>query len=137
MKKYRDRKVMQQKDAHNPILGLDNEADVSPFTGDRTPGLRLMMEMVEDSRLMVEDSFQDRDVLRLCVAEEANLRQIGIVIKRSDKHSFEVVGEDFYVKANNGKHKGWVVATAFVRVGDGTLPDNKATLSLGNTTTRN
>jgi hypothetical protein len=79
---------------------------------------------------MVGDSFQDRDVLRLHVAEEANLRQIGIVIKRSDQRSFEVVGEDFYVKANNGKRKGWVVSAAFVRVGDGTLPDKKATRSL-------
>jgi hypothetical protein len=126
MKKYRDRKAREQKDAHNRILGRDGDGDDSPFTGEDSAGLRLM-EMVEGRRLMVGDSFQDRDVLRMRVAEEANLRQIGIVIKRSDKRSFEVVGDDFYVKANNGKRKGWVVTAAFVRAGDGPLPVNKAT----------
>ena len=131
LKQYRDRKDRQQKDAHNAILGPVNEGDDSQFTGDDTLGLRLM-EIVEGRRLCVGQSFQDRDVLRMRVAEEANLRQIGIVIKRSDNRSFEVVGDDFYVKANNGKRKGWVVAAAVVREGDGPLPDNKATRSLGN-----
>lgn len=87
MKAYPDRKARQAKDKNNHALADDDEMGVSPFTGDQTPGLRLM-EVVEGCRLQKGHTFQEKDVLHLRVAEEANLRQIFVVIKRSDNRCF-------------------------------------------------
>ncbi len=38
-----------------------------------------------------------------------------------------MVGDQFYVKANNMERNGWVVNTAIVRLGDGNMPDNSVT----------
>ena len=49
-----------------------------------------------------------------------------ITTVRSDKYQLLVVGEDFYVKANNTERRGWVVSTAVCRDGDGPMPENAA-----------
>ncbi len=38
-----------------------------------------------------------------------------------------MMGDQFYVKANNTEQNGWVVNTAIVRLGDGNLPNNSVT----------
>jgi hypothetical protein len=64
MKKYRDRKNQERMDANNAVLAPNDEDDVSQFSGDQTPTLRVM-EVVESKRLKKGHTFQQRDVLRL------------------------------------------------------------------------
>jgi hypothetical protein len=85
------------------------------------------MSEVEVRRLHPRDSFGSKEILRMRIAEEANLRGVWISTIRSDHRVLEVVGDQFYVKANNTERNGWVVNTAIVRLGDGNLPNNSVT----------
>ena len=118
-KKWTDAKLRQRR--YNTSLG-----SLVDYTGDMTPSLRLMSE-VEVRRLNARDSFENKEVLRMRIAEEANLRGVWITTLRSDTRVLLVVGDNFYVKANNTERNGWVVTTAIVRLGDGNMPANKVT----------
>ncbi len=100
--------------------------DLLVYTGDASPLLRLMT-VVQQRRLMVGDSFENKDTLRMRIAEEANLANKEISTVRSDTMQLVVVGVDFYVKANNTERRGWVVSSAICRNGDGEMPNNAAT----------
>ena len=95
----------------------------------RETGIHLERE-AEARRLNPRDSFENKEVLRMRIAEEANLRGVWITTIRSDSRVLLVVGDKFYVKANNSERNGWVVTTAIVRLGDGNLPDNSVTREL-------
>ena len=70
---------------------------------------------------MASHTFTSRDILYLCVAEEANLRSIVIKINRSDNQQFVVTGIDFYVRAIFTDRVGWTVTAAVCRDGDDIL----------------
>ena len=48
-------------------------AGVMNYSGDNTPIIRLM-SVVEERRLRTGDNFENKDILLLRIAEEANLR---------------------------------------------------------------
>ena len=121
-KKWTDMKLRQRKK-------FFSSGTMVEYTGDMTPSLRLMSE-AEARRLNPRDSFENKEVLRMRIAEEANLRGVWITTIRSDSRVLLVVGDKFYVKANNSERNGWVVTTAIVRLGDGNLPDNSVTRQL-------
>ena len=100
-KKWTDAKLRQRR--YNTSLG-----SLVEYTGDMTPSLRLMSE-VEVRRLNARDSFENKEVLRMRIAEEANLRGVWITTLRSNTCVLLVVGDNFYVKANNTERNGWVV----------------------------
>ena len=120
-KRWTDRRARQRRHAERNV-----DMDILHYSGDCTPMLRMMTE-VQQRRLMVGDSFQAKDTLRMRIAEEANLRNKEITIVRSDAMQLVVVGVDFYVKANNTERRGWVVTTAICREGDGIVPTNAST----------
>ena len=118
-KAWTDRRARQRRHQRAGI------ADLIQYTGDSTRTLRLM-SVVQQRRLMSGESFETKDILRMRIAEEANLGNKEITTVRSDKYQLLVVGEDFYVKANNTERRGWVVSTAVCRDGDGPMPENAA-----------
>ena len=67
------------------------------------------------------------ELLRMRIAEEANLRGVWITTLQSDTPVLLVVGNNFYIKANNTECNGWAVTTAIVQLGDGNMPANKVT----------
>ena len=119
-KRWTDRRARLRR---NERIG---NGDLLVYTGDASPLLRLMT-VVQQRRLMVGDSFENKDTLRMRIAEEANLANKEISTVRSDTMQLVVVGVDFYVKANNTERRGWVVSSAICRNGDGEMPNNAAT----------
>ena len=113
-KKYTDKMLrMRRKAAGGKALLAHN----IEYSGDNTSTLR-PMRTVLSSRLENGDTFVDKDILKLRIAEEANLRRIQIRWKRSDLTQVIAVGEDFFVSASLNQKKGWVVKQAQVRDGD-------------------
>ena len=119
-KRWTDRRARLRR---NERIG---NGDLLVYTGDASPVLRLMT-VVQQRRLMVGDSFESKETLRMRIAEEANLANKEITTVRSDTMQLVVVGVDFYVKANNTERRGWVVSSALCREGDGDMPNNAAT----------
>lgn len=119
-KRWTDRRARQRRNAKN------DSGDLGVYSGDCSPMLRMMTDVMQ-RRLMPGDSFQNKEVLRMRIAEEANLAHKEITTVRSDKMQLVVVGSDFYIKANNTERRGWVVSTAICRDGDGPMPSNSAT----------
>ena len=72
------------------------------YTGCLHPTLRTMAE-VEKSRLKAGHTFPDKDVLKLRVAEEANLRGINFHVPSSEVCQYKACGEMFVVETNNNK----------------------------------
>ena len=66
---------------------------------------------------MAGHSFASRDIMYLCVAEEANIRAIVIKINRSDNQQFVATGIGFYVRATFTDGLGWTVTAAVCREG--------------------
>ena len=127
MKAWRvDRKRWTDRRARLRRSERIGNGDLLVYTGDASPVLRLM-SVVQKRRLMVGDSFETKDTLRMRIAEEANLANIEITTVRSDTTQLVVVGVDFYVKANNTERRGWVVSSAICRDSDGEMPTNAAT----------
>jgi hypothetical protein len=73
------------------------------------------MPDVHKSWLEVNHTFPDKEILVLCVAEEANLRGINFVCTRSDLREFKCTGPRFCVIARHLEHLGWCVSVANVR----------------------
>ena len=95
-----------------------NTTSVGTYTGCLHPVLR-PMSVVELNRLKVGDTFPDIDLLKLRVAEEANLRGISFHITRSEIRQLRCYGYKFVVEANNTEYaQGFVVTVCSVRNGD-------------------
>jgi len=67
---------------------------------------------VQKCRLEVNHTFPDKEILVLCVAEEANLQGINFVCARSDLHEIKCTGPRFCVIARHSEHLGWFVSVA-------------------------
>ncbi len=81
----------------------------SDLSGDQTEQLRPISK-VEKARLSVGDTFQSNDVVKLRIAEEANLRGILMRVQQSDVMNLTVVGLHFYIHATIFEHVGWCIA---------------------------
>ena len=96
---------------------LDSAA-VARYTGSLHPTLRPMSE-VEENRLQVGQTFPDIDLLKLRIAEEANLRGISYKTTRSKIRQIRCYGFLFVVEANNTEYaQGFSVTVCSVRHGD-------------------
>jgi sRNA-binding carbon storage regulator CsrA len=102
------------------------------LSGDQTEQLRPMAE-VEKSRLSAGNIFRSKDVVKLRIAEEANLRGISTRVQRSDVMNLTVVGINFYVHATVYENVGWCIHAAVCRECDDVLkipPRDKVDLSV-------
>ena len=102
------------------------------LSGDQTEQLRPMAE-VEKSRLIVGNVFRSKDVVKLRIAEEANLRGISTRAQRSDVMNLTVVGINFYVHATVYENVGWCIHAAVCRECDDVLkipPRDRVDLSV-------
>jgi hypothetical protein len=81
---------------------------------------------VESHRLLQDHTFQYKETLQLCIAEEANLHQLKVKMIRSDHNNIIVAGSNFYVYATYSVHSGWMVRNSCCREGDNTsvIPPN-------------
>ncbi len=66
------------------------------FKGDPNKMVR-PMEYVESYCLLKGHTFQLRETLQICIAEEANLRLIKVKTIRSNSNNLIVAGRNFYV----------------------------------------
>ncbi len=73
------------------------------YTGCLHPTIQTMSD-VEARRLRVGDTFPDIDILKLRIAEEANLRGVCFQTTRSEIRQLCCYGHRFVVEANNTEH---------------------------------
>jgi hypothetical protein len=92
----------------------------SSFTGKQNDRLHTMNE-VEKSGLIDNQTFKSKDVIQLCISEEANLHGINTIAIQSDHTNITVIGVNFYVYATFTEKVGWRVQTAICREGDDIL----------------
>ncbi len=93
---------------------------LSRYSGDNSTQLRTMKD-VESNRLEEGHTFASRDIMNLCIAEEANLRCIKMKVERSDSTHFVVLGIKFYVSGTYSETCGWKANTVVCRDGDDLL----------------
>jgi hypothetical protein len=77
------------------------------------------MTSVESDPLLVDHTFPSKEILIICIAEEANLSGINISVKRSDDFRFEVVGSKqskFAVVTACSSAKGWRITVCQTRL---------------------
>ncbi len=87
--------------------------DESEYTGDVTPTLRLMAQVI-NFHLKLGHTFPERDLVVLRIAEEANYRGILFQMEKSDELELYCRGPDgFLVYATNGNY-GWTVTRCSV-----------------------
>ena len=93
-------------------------SDIVEHSGVLTDVLRMMTE-VQTSPLLVDHTFPDKELLLLCIGEEANLSGCRVSCKRSDDYRVQVYGSDtsssFCVKAVFSISAGWTITTAETR----------------------
>jgi len=89
----------------------NNNFDPEEFSGCLKNGLCTMVD-VQNCRLEVNHTFPDKEILVLCVAEEANLRGINFVCMQSDLRDFKCTGPRFCVIARHSERLGWLVSVA-------------------------
>jgi hypothetical protein len=121
LKKEWEKKRKQFTDKkRNERLKADslNKDKGDAYTGCLSPTLRTMVE-VEKSRLKAGHTFPDKYLLKLRVAEEANLRGINFHVPRSEVRQYKAYGNMFAVEANNNETtNGFCVSICSVREGD-------------------
>ncbi len=76
------------------------------------------MEYVESHHLEKGHTFQLKDTLQICIAEEANLRLIKVKTIRSDSTNLIVAGRNFYMSSTYSVQYGWQVTKACYRFGN-------------------
>ena len=90
----------------------DAQDDVMEYTGDCTDKLRMMTE-VESSRMMEGHTYPSQEIVRLRLAEEANLCECFIRILKSDARKVIATGikndNSFCIKVLYSKSKSWTV----------------------------
>ncbi len=115
------RKSFTDRDCHQRVKKKNLEAKLSTtVSADQIQQLR-PMSVVEAHRLVEVDTFKNKNVLWLCISEEASLRGITTRANRSDVMNLTIVGINFYVNATFHEHSGWVVHSAVCREGDDVL----------------
>jgi hypothetical protein len=111
---------MAKQLAEADITTLPQRHQLRSYIGDQTPSIRLMM-VGEAHPLVAGQTFQHKETLQICIAEEANLRNIKVKIVRSSHVMYIVGGYNFYVAAGYQMQTGWLVRVACCRKGDDLL----------------
>jgi hypothetical protein len=87
------------------------------FKGDPNK-MVCLIEYMESHCLFKGDTFQLKEALQICIAEEANLHLIKVKAIRSDSNNHIVAGRNFYMCATYSVQYGWQVPKACCREGD-------------------
>ena len=74
------------------------------------------MAEVSGARLCPGDSFPNRDLVALRIAEEAIQTNTAINVTRSDSIQYRAVGMRFYIQANKNLTEWWVIKQLQVNV---------------------
>ena len=107
-KQYDKQRIMDAK------VGAINATE---FSGQTSPTIRPMTE-VEAFPLKKNHTFNDKNILLLRIAEEANLRGIRLHVLKSNPMSVHVRGYKFVVRANFSTLKGWHCSRVQCREGE-------------------
>jgi hypothetical protein len=111
---------MAKQLAEANITTLPQRHQMHSYFSDQTPSIRLMM-VVEAHPLVAGQTFQHKETLQICIAKEANLRNIKVKIIRSSHVTYIVRGYNFYVAAGYQMQTRWLVCVACCREGDDVL----------------
>jgi hypothetical protein len=106
-------KSMSKKD----ISTLPQKSQQGLFKGDPNKMVQ-PMEYMERHHLLEGHTFQLKETLQICIAEEVNLRLIKVKTIRSNSNNLIVAGRNFYVCATYSVQCGWQVSKACCREGD-------------------
>jgi hypothetical protein len=110
------RKAYTDKHCCARVKAVQSVSHLSGYSGHNSTQLRTMKD-VESNCLEEDHTFATKDILNLCLAEEANLR----CIKMSNSTNFIVVGINFYVSGSFSENGGWTAKTVVCRDGDDLL----------------
>jgi hypothetical protein len=89
--------------------GKGSAFEDNDYSRDLTPKLRTMMAVLL-SCLKLGQYFPERDIITLCVAEEANYRGISFHTDKSDAMKMYCCGPgSFLVYATNSDTSGWTI----------------------------
>ena len=110
------RKASTDKHCCARVKAVQSVSHLSGYSGHNSTQLRTMKD-VESNCLEEDHTFATKDILNLCLAEEANLR----CIKMSNSTNFIVVGINFYVSGSFSENGGWTAKTVVCRDGDDLL----------------
>jgi hypothetical protein len=112
-KAYTDAKQLEMAKqlVESDITTLLQRGEIISYSGDQTPSIRLMMA-VEAHPLVAGQKFQHKETLQICIAEEANLRNIKVKIVWSSHVTYIVGGYNFYVATGYQIQTGWLVHVA-------------------------
>jgi hypothetical protein len=121
-KSYNDAKQMEMMKqlAEADITTLPQRHQMHSNFGNQTPSIRLMM-VIEAHPLVAGQMFQHKETLQICIAKEANLRNIKVKIVWSCHITYIVRGYNFYLAAGYQMQTGWLVCVACCREGDDVL----------------
>ena len=114
VRKLANRKQYDKQRILDAKLGAIN---TNEFTGYMSPTIRPMTE-VEAMGLKKNHTFNDKNILLLRIAEEANLRGIRLHVLKSNSMSVHVRGYKFVVRANFSTLKGWHCSRVQCREGE-------------------
>ncbi len=111
------------------VSTLPQKSQQGLFTGDPNKMVR-PMEYVKSHHLYKGHTFQLKETLQICIAEEAICCIINNKTIRSDFNNLIVAGRNFYVCTTYSVQCGWQVSKACCREGDhfSIIPQNHRVL---------
>jgi hypothetical protein len=78
------------------------------------------MAYMKSHPLSKDHTFQLKETLQICIAEEVNLCVLKVKTIRSDSNNLIITGLNFYMCATYSVQYGWLVRNACCREGDNT-----------------
>ncbi len=101
----KERKAYTDKQRFSRVKAVQSVSHSSEYSGHNRTQLRTMND-VESNPLEEDHTFVTKDILNLCIAEEANHRCIKMKVERSDDTNFIIVGINFYVSGTFSENSG-------------------------------
>ncbi len=115
----KERLSLMKSMSNKGVVASPQKSQLGNFKGDQNEIVQ-PMEYVESHHLLKDHTFQLKETLQTCIAEEANLRLIKVKTIRSNSNNLIVAGWNFYVCATYSVQLGWHVRNACCREGDDT-----------------
>ncbi len=113
----KERLSLMKSMSNKGVAILPQKSQSGILKGDPNEMVR-PMEYMESHCLFKGQTFQLKERLQICIAEQANLRFIKVKIIRSDSNNLIVTGRNFYVCTTYSVLYGWQVSKACCREGD-------------------
>jgi hypothetical protein len=126
MKKYRKERTsftdksrlsLMMSMASKGVAALPQKNQSGYFLGDQKEMVQPMVD-VESHHLSQIHTFQLKERLQLCIAEEVNLHQLKVKTIRNNHNNIIIAGLNFYVYATYSVQSGRMVRHACCREGD-------------------